>query len=64
MHRGALQAVGTPTELKSTVSPDATLEDVFRYYAATDLGAESAEDTSPQNQREIRSSRKVARRVG
>src|SRR5262245_21281149 len=35
MHRGTLRAVGTPTELESTVSPDATLEDVFRYYTAS-----------------------------
>ena len=33
MHHGRLQAVGTPSELKSTVSPNATLEDVFRHYA-------------------------------
>jgi ABC-2 type transport system ATP-binding protein len=60
MHHGVLRAVGTPTELKSTVSPNATLEDVFRYYTASDLG----DDTSPQNLREIRSTRKAARRVG
>ncbi len=59
MHRGVLQAVGTPAELKSTVSPDATLEDVFRHYAASGL-----DDPSTQDLREIRSSRKVARRVG
>jgi ABC-2 type transport system ATP-binding protein len=59
MHHGALRAVGTPTELESTVSPDATLEDVFRYYATSDLG----DHTSSQNLREIRSTRKVARRA-
>ena len=64
MHRGVLRAVGTPSELKSTVSPDATLEDVFRHYAASDLDPEPADDTSSQDLREIRSSRKVARRVG
>lgn len=60
MHRGSLRAIGSPTELKSTVSPNATLEDVFRHYAGSDLH----EDTSSQRIREIRSSRKVARRVG
>ena len=60
MHRGALRAVGTPTELKSTVSSDATLEDVFRHYAGTDLG----NDESSQGFREIRSARRVVRRVG
>ena len=60
MHRGALRAVGTPTELKSTVSSDATLEDVFRRYAGTDLG----NDESSQGFHEIRSARRVVRRVG
>ncbi|GAB2995273.1 ATP-binding cassette domain-containing protein [Mycobacterium bourgelatii] len=39
MHRGALQAVGTPEELKSTVSPDATLEDVFRHYSSAEISS-------------------------
>lgn len=60
MHHGALRAAGTPAELKSTVSSEATLEDVFRHYAGTDLG----DDESPQSFREIRSSRRAARRVG
>nr|WP_204804762.1 ATP-binding cassette domain-containing protein [Mycobacterium riyadhense]VTP01500.1 Daunorubicin/doxorubicin resistance ATP-binding protein DrrA [Mycobacterium riyadhense] len=37
MHQGRLRAVGTPAELKSTVAPNATLEDVFRHYAGSDL---------------------------
>lgn len=63
MHHGELRAVGTPDKLKSTVSPRATLEDVFRHYAASDL----ADDETPEaggSFREIRSSRKAARRVG
>jgi ABC-2 type transport system ATP-binding protein len=63
MHHGALRAVGTPAELKSTVSPDATLEDVFRRYAASNLDSAWTADASSQNLREIRSSRRVARRV-
>lgn len=67
MHHGALRAVGTPTTLKaqvSEVSSAATLEDVFRYYAAGDVTAESANGTAGSPAiREIRSSRKVARRV-
>ena len=59
MHHGRLQAVGSPTELKATVSPDASLEDVFRHYAGFDLG----DDTSQSGLREIRSSRRAARRV-
>jgi ABC-2 type transport system ATP-binding protein len=60
MHRGRLRAVGTPTKLKSTVSPGATLEDVFRRYAAEDLPGPTE---SPGSFREIRSSRKVASRA-
>lgn len=60
MHHGALRAVGTPAELKSKVSPVATLEDVFRHYAACDLA--NAEDSA--GFREIRSSRRVASRAG
>jgi ABC-2 type transport system ATP-binding protein len=62
MHHGELRAVGTPAKLKSTVSPAATLEDVFRHYTAGDLSPQASEDGS--SFREIRSSRKVARRAG
>jgi ABC-2 type transport system ATP-binding protein len=61
MHRGQLRAVGTPDKLKSTVSPGASLEDVFRHYAASGLDDESESGSSIG---EIRSTRKVARRVG
>jgi ABC-2 type transport system ATP-binding protein len=47
--------------LKSTLSPAATLEDVFRHYAASDL---SQQTEASGSFREIRSSRKVARRAG
>jgi ABC-2 type transport system ATP-binding protein len=59
MHHGQLQTVGTPEELKQTVSPQATLEDVFRHYAGTEL----AEDHSQAGFRAIRSTRRTARRV-
>jgi ABC-2 type transport system ATP-binding protein len=59
MHHGVLQTVGTPTDLKVTVSPTASLEDVFRHYAGEDL----SEDSARKNLREIRSSRRDARRV-
>ncbi|MEY8018615.1 ATP-binding cassette domain-containing protein [Mycobacterium servetii] len=61
MHRGALQAVGTPGGLKSALSPQATLEDVFRHHAATELAGETTESGKPL--REIRSRRKAAGRV-
>jgi ABC-2 type transport system ATP-binding protein len=58
MHHGRLQTVGTPTDLKATVSDDATLEDVFRHYAGSDL----TQDTAQKGIREIRATRKTARR--
>jgi ABC-2 type transport system ATP-binding protein len=60
LHHGRLQAVGSPGDLKAAVGPDATLEDVFRRYAGSDL----AEDTTRAGLSEIRSSRRTARRVG
>jgi ABC-2 type transport system ATP-binding protein len=62
MHNGKLQTVGAPADLKAALSSDgsdATLEDVFRHYAGSDL----SEDGARQNLREIRSSRRSARRV-
>ena len=60
MHHGRLQVVGSPTELKRTLSETASLEDVFRHYAGSDL----VEDSSAAGFRAVRSSRKTARRVG
>lgn len=59
MHHGRLQAVGSPAELKQRVSQDATLEDVFRHYAGSDL----VEDTSQTGLRAVRNTRRTARRV-
>jgi ABC-2 type transport system ATP-binding protein len=63
MHHGVLQTVGTPTELKaglvSEASPTPSLEDVFRHHAGEDL----SEDAARRGLREIRSSRRAARRV-
>ena len=67
MHRGQLRAIGTPDKLKaqiSKVSPNATLEDVFRHYAASGLDDEADTSEADGSIREIRSSRRVARRVG
>lgn len=63
LHRGALQTVGAPADLKAELATDAvpapTLEDVFRHHAGSDL----TDDTTPRGLKEIRSSRRVARRV-
>jgi len=37
MHRGRLQAVGPPEELKAELGPEASLEDVFRHYTGERL---------------------------
>jgi ABC-2 type transport system ATP-binding protein len=61
MHRGVLQTVGTPTELKTGLGPSATLEDVFRHYAGSDLSG--AEDDG-QSLQQVRATRRTVRRVG
>ncbi|BBX89370.1 ATP-binding cassette domain-containing protein [Mycolicibacterium boenickei] len=60
MHHGRLQALGTPSELKATVSEDATLEDVFRHYAGSDLTDDGQQSGG---MREVRATRRTARRV-
>jgi ABC-2 type transport system ATP-binding protein len=57
MHRGRIRAMGTPTDLEARLGPEATLEDVFRIYAGDSLeeGGEL---------RDVRSTRRVARRLG
>ena len=57
MHRGRIRAVGTPTELEARLGPEATLEHVFRFFAGDSLeeGGEL---------RDVRSTRRVARRLG
>jgi ABC-2 type transport system ATP-binding protein len=57
MHRGRIRAMGTPTDLEARLGPEATLEDVFRFYAGDSLeeGGEL---------RDVRSTRRVARRLG
>jgi ABC-2 type transport system ATP-binding protein len=67
MHHGRLQAVGSPDELKSAVAretgPDTgtTLEDVFRHFAGSDLDVGA--DPRRSGLREVRSTRRTARRV-
>ncbi len=63
MHRGTLQAAGSPTDLKAQLGPSASLEDVFRHYAESDLSGESTGDDDRQSLREVRAGRKTARRA-
>jgi ABC-2 type transport system ATP-binding protein len=59
MHHGSIRAEGTPDELKDSVGPEATLDDVFRYYAGGDL-----DDSGSESLRQVRSARRTARRLG
>jgi ABC-2 type transport system ATP-binding protein len=59
MHLGTIRAEGTPDELKASVGRDATLEDVFRHYTGGSLDGETS-----RGLRDIRSTRRTARRVG
>jgi ABC-2 type transport system ATP-binding protein len=57
MHKGRVQAVGVPAELKAALDPEATLEDVFRRYSGTHF--EEGGDL-----RNVRSTRRTAGRLG
>lgn len=65
MHHGRLRALGTPAELKAKVAPaeasdGASLEDVFRHYAGSDL---TDDGQQAGGIREVRAARRTARRV-
>jgi ABC-2 type transport system ATP-binding protein len=60
MHRGRIRAEGTPEELKATVGPDTTLDDVFRATTGDDLGG----GESGERMRNVRAARRTARRLG
>ncbi|MCW2946408.1 MAG: ATP-binding cassette protein [Actinoallomurus sp.] len=58
MHRGRVQALGTPSELKSGLEPGATLEEVFRAYTGDQL------DEPGDDFRDARRTRRTASRLG
>jgi ABC-2 type transport system ATP-binding protein len=60
MHLGRLRAVGAPADLKAGLGPDTTLEDVFRHHAGDTF--EDAERGG--GFRDVRSTRRTARRLG
>jgi ABC-2 type transport system ATP-binding protein len=60
MHRGRLQVVDSPAVLRAGIGADATLEDVFRYYAGADLGGSEEQ----KGVRDVRRSRATARKLG
>ena len=57
MHRGETVALGAPTELKRSIGPEATLEDVFLHFAGK--GGEDAAGF-----RDILQTRRTAKRLG
>ncbi len=59
MHLGTIRAEGAPAELKATLGPGATLEDVFRHFT----GGSLAEETKG-GLRDVRRTRRTARRLG
>jgi ABC-2 type transport system ATP-binding protein len=59
MHLGTLRTVGTPSDLKETLGPDASLEDAFRHYTGSGLI-----DEEKGGLRSVRSTRRTARRMG
>jgi ABC-2 type transport system ATP-binding protein len=59
MHRGRIRASGSPAELKQELGPQATLEDVFRHFAGEQL-----EEEGGGSLKDVRATRRTARRVG
>ena len=58
MHKGVVEVLGTPEELKRSIGPEASLEDVFRHYSGSQLDGEDG------GFRDVRSTRRIARRLG
>lgn len=61
LHKGALRALGSPAELKATLGPEASLEDVFRHHAGAGLDEET---NTEGGLRSVRSTRRTAQRAG
>lgn len=57
MHGGRLQMAGSPAQLKSSLGPDASLDDVFRRYTGGRLDEEG-------RLTDVRTARRTARRLG
>ena len=57
MHLGKIAAVGNPVDLKASVGPEATLDDVFVHYSGGTIQEEG-------NYRDVRATRRTASRLG
>jgi ABC-2 type transport system ATP-binding protein len=58
MHRGSVRALGTPSELKASLHPGASLDEVFRHYTGDALLDDHGSFS------DVRSTRRTARRLG
>jgi ABC-2 type transport system ATP-binding protein len=59
MHQGAIQALGAPADLQAELGPGSSLEDVFRHYTGSSLS-----ENERGGLRDVRSTRRTARRLG
>jgi ABC-2 type transport system ATP-binding protein len=57
MHLGKVAAIGTPADLKASVGPGATLDDVFVHYSGGTIQEEG-------NYRDVRATRRTVSRLG
>jgi ABC-2 type transport system ATP-binding protein len=57
MHLGKVAAIGTPEDLKASVGPEATLEDVFVHFSGGTIQEEGS-------YRDVRATRRTASRLG
>ena len=57
MHRGRIRALGSPARLRAELGPDASLDDVFAHHTGDNLDDQG-------KMRDVRSSRRTARRLG
>ena len=60
MHQGTIRAEGSPEALAFELGPEATLEDAFRHHTGGTLTG----DEAARSLRDVRSTRRTARRVG
>jgi ABC-2 type transport system ATP-binding protein len=58
MHQGAIKALGAPADLQTALGAETSLEDVFRHYTGSSLSEEKG------GLRDVRSTRRTARRMG
>jgi len=59
MHQGAIKALGAPADLQAALGPESSLEDVFRHYTGSSLT-----ENEKGGLRDVRSTRRTARRLG